>query len=63
MSTKSLIEAALERNEKVYGKRFCPCVPKFRYTLPDADDLVCPCKEYRETGHCHCGLYDDRKEN
>ena len=30
---------------------YCPCVP---YKNPDTK---CPCKEFREDGVCHCGLY------
>ena len=40
----------------------CPCIPRHCHT----DDTVCPCREYRETGHCHCQMYvpeNKQKEN
>jgi ferredoxin-thioredoxin reductase catalytic subunit len=58
---KKLIVAGLEENERRYGKKYCPCVPKYLYDSPNSDDYVCACKEFRETGHCHCGLFEDRK--
>lgn len=30
---------------------YCPC------SVIKDDDHKCPCKEYRETNHCHCKLY------
>ncbi len=29
----------------------CPCKVK------DREHTICPCKDYRETGECICGLY------
>lgn len=43
----------LDEMEKKYGKRYCPCVLHKNHN----DDTVCPCKEYRESGRCRCGLY------
>lgn len=42
---------ALERNFEKYGASYCPC------KINRIDDNICPCKEYRETGKCICGLY------
>ena len=44
---------AREANLEAYGKSYCPCVPIKKY----CEDVVCPCKTYRETGYCICGLY------
>lgn len=30
---------------------YCPC------RADKNEDTKCPCKEYRETGKCHCNLY------
>ncbi|MDT8900926.1 ferredoxin-thioredoxin reductase catalytic domain-containing protein [Anaeroselena agilis] len=51
---KKIVLEGLTRNEKMFGKRYCPC------KLAHTDDNVCPCKEYREEGHCHCGLFEDK---
>ena len=32
---------------------YCPCC------IERSEDTICPCKEYRETGHCHCGMYKE----
>jgi len=32
---------------------YCPCMPKYLRNK----DTKCPCKIYRETGECKCGLY------
>ena len=47
----SSILNGLRINCEKYGKRYCPC------SVVRNDDTVCRCKEYRETGICHCGLY------
>lgn len=47
------IKSALVQKSLKYGKSYCPCVPPRSHN----DDTVCPCKTYRETGVCHCGLY------
>lgn len=38
-----------------FGAGYCPCVPPKQHS----EDTICPCKEYRETGHCHCGMYKE----
>lgn len=40
------IEKQIKRNNG-----FCPLKPEKNA------DTKCPCKEYRETGFCECGLY------
>lgn len=30
---------------------YCPCM------IPKTPDTICPCRDYREQGKCHCGLY------
>jgi ferredoxin-thioredoxin reductase catalytic subunit len=47
------IKNGLKKKEEKYGKAYCPCV------VPAAhcEDTICPCKEYRETGYCHCKMY------
>lgn len=49
------IDEALAKNEKEFGKRFCPC------SIVHTDDTVCMCKAFRdqnEPGFCHCGKYE-----
>ena len=55
---KALVIDGLKKNLATYGKLYCPRVPSYMYSSSIADDLICPCKEYRETDHCLCGLYD-----
>ena len=47
----------LKRNNEKYGKPFCPCLAPYLYEEENSDDYICPCKEYRDTGFCHCGLH------
>lgn len=60
------IREALNKNKKTYGERYCPCVPAFKYTEANANDYICPCKDFRENvaeGEiCHCGLYIKEKK-
>lgn len=49
------VKAGIERKREKYGKGYCPCVTP----LAHSEDTVCPCKEYRETGHCRCGMYKE----
>lgn len=42
---------ALKRNHEKYGESYCPC------KVDRIEDNICPCKEFRETGNCICGLY------
>lgn len=30
---------------------YCPC------KIGKEEENLCPCKDYRDTGHCHCNLY------
>lgn len=48
-----LVNAIFSRIEKCEGH--CPCVKE------QTDDTICPCKNYRETGECHCSLYVNSK--
>ena len=48
--TLRIIEG-LKRNHEKYGESYCPC--KVEHT----EDNICPCKEFRESGKCICGLY------
>jgi len=41
------------RDRLVITKGQCPCVPDVLWNK----DTICPCKEFRETKHCHCQLY------
>lgn len=49
------VRQGIERKKEKYGKGYCPCVTP----LAHSEDTICPCKEYRETGHCRCGMYKD----
>jgi ferredoxin-thioredoxin reductase catalytic subunit len=42
---------ALKRNYDKYGHSYCPC------KVDKIEDNICPCKDFRETGKCICGLY------
>jgi ferredoxin-thioredoxin reductase catalytic subunit len=46
-----VINEGLENNKKNYGVRYCPC------KLQKSKENICPCKEFRDTQHCHCGLF------
>lgn len=46
------IEIILEGLNKTEG--YCPCVPKFARN----EDTQCPCKNVRNGGACHCGIFD-----
>lgn len=46
---KKIIGLILTGLKKKNG--YCPC------SLIKDKDHLCPCKEYRETGNCHCKLY------
>jgi len=50
----------LARNEKKFGKRYCPC--RLRSGDEEKDRaIICPCVYHRDEiakdGHCHCQLY------
>jgi len=47
---KKLLEALRQGLKKKDG--YCPC------KLEKADDNICPCVEFINTGKCHCGLFE-----
>jgi ferredoxin-thioredoxin reductase catalytic subunit len=49
------IKKGIERKTEKYGAGYCPCVGPAAHN----EDTICPCKEYRETGHCHCKMYKE----
>lgn len=49
------IKRGLAKKEEKFGKPYCPCVTK----LLHSEDTICPCKEYRNTGNCHCKMYKE----
>lgn len=49
------VKKGIERKKEKYGAGYCPCVTP----LAHSEDTICPCKEYRETGHCRCGMYKE----
>lgn len=49
------IKKGIERKKEKYGEGYCPCVAP----LAHCADTICPCKEYRTTGNCHCGMYKE----
>ena len=51
------IKKGIERKIEKYGAGYCPCVGPAAHN----EDTICPCKEYRETGYCHCKMYKERK--
>ena len=58
MDTRDMIIEGLERNRQKHGLPLCPC--KFYADIDEEKrtrDNVCPCKEFRETSHCHCNLF------
>lgn len=46
---KELVNIILEGLRK--NKGYCPC------KLVKDETTKCPCKEFRETEQCHCGLF------
>ena len=49
------IRKGLEIKKQRFGAAYCPCVTP----LAQSEDTICRCKEYRDSGHCHCGLYKE----
>lgn len=49
------IQRAIEKKKERFGAGYCPCITP----LAHGEDTICPCKEYRETGFCHCGMYKE----
>lgn len=52
---EDVVVQGLEANKERYGVRHCPC----RMPATYSPDTICPCKELRETRHCHCMLFAD----
>ena len=50
--SEKVVSSILKRIEMCNGK--CPCYHGDE--IPD-EDLLCPCKEYRENKHCRCNFY------
>ena len=55
--TKAKILKALEDNKIKHGERYCPCVNVMAMPTTKRTDYICPCKPYRDTKKCICGLY------
>lgn len=49
------VRKGIEVKKQRFGAGYCPCVAPFAHN----GDTICPCREYRETGVCHCGLYKE----
>ena len=49
------IKNGIKRKTEKFGAGYCPRVT----ALAHNEDTICPCKEYRETGHCHCKMYKE----
>ena len=49
------IKKGIERKIEKYGAGYCPGVGHAAHN----EDTICPCKEYRETGYCHCKMYKE----
>jgi ferredoxin-thioredoxin reductase catalytic subunit len=55
MEIEEMIHEGLERKKQMFGARYCPC------KLVNTIENVCPCQEFRNEGHCHCGLFLESK--
>lgn len=51
-----VIANGLVRNYIKYGFLYCPC------KLQRIPENICPCKEFRETKECHCGLFVKKED-
>ena len=49
-----IIQFDFEKFKKQYGK-LCPCILPSGTTVEI--DWICPCREFRESGKCRCGLF------
>jgi ferredoxin-thioredoxin reductase catalytic subunit len=49
------IKNGLKKKLEKFGKEYCPCVAPAAHN----EDTICPCKEYRTTGDCHCKMYKE----
>lgn len=63
MDSRDKVRLGLKANTQGYGKPYCPCVPSYLYSAPNAEDYVCPCKKYREEGECACGLFESKESS
>lgn len=52
-----IVNAIFKRIEKLNGH--CPCDNPDKGT----DDDICPCRNYRENGHCCCTLYIEHPQS
>jgi ferredoxin-thioredoxin reductase catalytic subunit len=48
---KDTVTEGLQNNLDELNARYCPC------QIQKTKDTICPCKEFRTTGHCHCRLF------
>jgi len=49
--------ADFERGIKTLGSR-CPCVlPDKEESIQETEDLICPCRAFREEKKCICNLW------
>lgn len=48
-----LVIKGLTHNKIIHGEYHCPCVSTHNHS----NDTICPCKEFRDTKHCHCGMF------
>lgn len=49
------VRKGIEIKKQRFGAGYCPCLTP----LAHSEDTICPCKEYRTTGYCRCGLYKE----
>lgn len=49
------VQKGIELKKQRFGAGYCPCVTPLAHN----EDTICPCKEYRESGYCRCGLYKE----
>ncbi len=49
------VRKGIELKRQKFGEGYCPCVMPVAHSA----DTICPCKEYRESGYCRCGLYKE----
>lgn len=54
-TSDKIVNGVLKGLDKCEGK--CPCYHKEEGDETPDEDLICPCKEYRENNNCRCNLY------
>lgn len=54
-TSDKIVNGVLKGLDRCGGK--CPCYHKEEGDETPDEDLICPCKEYRENDHCRCNLY------